>query len=368
MLGALGLGVGALVASAPPSEVAHAAGSEIDPLDLPTIALLSGAPGGRQTSLLLLSPGSTLAPPAAVTFDHAADSVVRGAVMPGSATVLAVADLVPTRDRSWAAGLVRLDAGAQPRVLVDQVYHATRPLIVDASHVLVQRGIAGPEPSLKKGPLTLREDALAIDEVDIDTGATRTVHTWTGFETHLAGLLEREAIVYRVGPSGADLVAVHLDTLSVRTIVASWAPMARDFSIDPVGRALVVQQWTDTPARAFTAERVSLDNGSRMVLATSRSADMVPYAWPSGGVLVHPEGARAPQLLAGAATVHVPSDPGVLWVRAQSADGAWVGALRMHPRALPTAWVIRVRDGRSIQIPIPAGMRGDFAGFVGGAP
>jgi hypothetical protein len=345
------LGAAPLMGSAPPAETA------------PVVALLAGEPDATRTHVVLCRPGSNGAPATVGSFEHVRGAVTRGVVLPHSSVVLAVTDVAAMRERSWAGGLIRVEPGQPPRLLVDRVYHATRPLVSDATHVLVQRGVAGSEPTDTK---RLRVDALSIDEIDADTGAVRTLHTWSGYETHLAGMLDREVIVSRVGPGGAELVAIDRDALSVRTIVGSWPAMARDFSVDTQTRELVVQQWTDTPQRQFTVERVDLANGTRKVVGTSRSADMLPQAWPGGATYLHPEGASAPRIVGAQVTIQT-TDGSMLWMRAQSDDAAWFAALGLRARELPGAWAIRARDGQLLRIPVPHAMRAEVAGFVGGA-
>ena len=143
--------------------------------------------------------------------------------------------------------------------------------------------------------------------------------------------------------------------------------MARNFSIESATRELVVQQWADAPQRQFTVERVNLATGARGVVGASRSADMLPYAWPGGATYLQPEGAAAPRIV-GAPIKLLRADSSTLWMRAQTEDGAWLAALGLKERRLPGAWAIRTRDGQLLRIPIPDAMRVEIAGFVGGAP
>ena len=288
--------------------------------------------------------------------------------MPGSRVVLAVSDIAPARERSWAAGLLRLQQDQSPRLLVDRVYHGSRPLVIDAHRVAVQRGEEGPEPEGPEVRQHLRIDSLSIDIVDSETGDAHTIYGWTGYETHLAGLYGSELIVYRVGPAGADLIGVHLADGAQRSIVASWPPAARDFSIDAEHGALIAQQLAPNSSHHWQIERVELATGQSSVLATSRHADMMPFSWPSGGVLHQPEGAGAPAFLEQSRSLQFPPTTSPLWVRATSTDGAWVAALGLQPHAFPIPVAIRVQDGRAATIPTRPGERPEIAGFVGGSP
>jgi hypothetical protein len=332
----------------------------------PSLALLSGVPGSARTHLLFARGGSHAKWTVAATLEHPPGAIVRGVVLPGTRTVLAVADTVPAREPSWAASLVRLEPGAQPRVLADRVYHATRPLLL-GSRVFVQRGEPGEQPVGANGRLAMRVDALRIDEIEPSSGAARTVHAWKGYETHLAGALGNELVVYRVGPAGADLVAVDADKGSVRVVVPSWPAAARELSIDRASGALVLQQRSNAPDRHLSVERVDLATGARQQVATSAHADMVPHVWPGGGVVFNPEGAREPALLGSNVTLRLGATSGLLWVQAVSTDGAWVGALRMPQNGLPVAVAVRAADGVSATVGLPAGERVEIAGFVGEA-
>jgi hypothetical protein len=320
--------------------------------------MLSGSPGDTSTELVFA--GGSSPPQAVASFEHLPEAVVRGAVLPGSQTVVVVADTLPVRERSWASSLIVLESGRPARVLAEGVYHASSPHVTHAGRVFVQRGKAGPQP-----PADLRVDDLMVDEVELASGATRTIHAWQGYETHIAGSLDDELFVYRVGPQGADLIAVQIDTGKVRTVVASWPGMARDFSVDPAGRTLVAQQLDAGPPRRWVVERIEVSSGTRTVLASNVHRDLVPFVWPGGGVLIHPERGRGPEVLGTTLALKSPAGA-TLWLRSTSADGAWLAGLWMRPSALPVAVEVRASDGALVPIPQREGHRVEVVGFVGG--
>ena len=333
----------------------------------PRVALLATAPGASHTALYVARSGDTAATLAPVaTISHAEDAVARGAIVPSTDVVAVVADTRETRDLSFAASLFRVVPHAPPGLVCDRVVHASRPLVTRDGRVLVSRGVAGPAPSG-----SYRVDDLTIDEVDLATGATRTVHAFSGYLAFLAGSYGREILVYRVDAAGADLVAVDPDTGGVRAI-ASLLPFARDFSIDEAGGAIVFQERDEHDPRAWTIDRMDLATGARTRLATSASMSLAPFAWPGGGVAWSRDGRGGLAVLSGAPPLtSSPLGPGVDLVRAASSDGAWVAALHTVPGKLPVPFAIDTRTGAASAIPAPPGARIEIAGFVetnGGAP
>jgi hypothetical protein len=230
---------------------------------LPEGAVLSSA--GSEAELRFQRIGSETLAEAAARFSHVDGSTVVGALLPGRRVVVATATLDANPDPSWASGLVRLEAGKPARVLVDRVNVASRPIVSPDGRVFVARGRAGIEPapapsSIAPAPSSvdsLRVDALEVDEVDVETGATRRVHTSMGYLTYLVGLWGRELIIYEVGPGAASLLAVHVDSLGVRRLVPSMAPLAHDFVIDERSARLIYTQGT-LGREAWTIEAVSL--------------------------------------------------------------------------------------------------------------
>lgn len=327
----------------------------------PLVALLATKPEGAHTSLYLSRPGdagSARAPVA--TFTHTEGAAVRGATLPGSDVVLAVADTVEARDLSFAAGVVRLAPHKPPEVLVDRVVHASRPLVTAAGRVFVSRGRPGPAVEGK-----YRVDDLTVDEIDPATGAARTVHAFAGYVTFLAGAHGREILVYRAGPSGADLAGIDADTGATR-IIAPLLPFARDFSVDEAAGAVVMVERDEQDSRAWVIDRLDLASGARTRITKGPSLAMAPFAWPGGGIAWSPDGRAGMALIGGGRLAPAPLGPGVDLVRAVSAGGGWVAALHTAAGTLPAPFVIDTRTGQAAALPAPAGARIEIAGFVGG--
>jgi hypothetical protein len=404
LLAALVLGPGSTPAQALP-EPASIAG--------PRLALLSTGPEATHSTLLFARAHAAEQPlgqpveqrveqpveqPVEVLqFEHRPGAVVRGAVLPGTEIVLAIADVAPDREPSWAASLFRLAPGEPPRELIDGVCHASRPLVTPSGRVFVERGSKGAEP--QAGGQALRVDALTIEEIEPASGAARTIYGGEGYMAHLAGWIGTELFVYRVGPAGADLAAVTPETGAVRVVVPSWPAAARDFSVDAARGWLVAQQADGTwnhPTRGVHVERIDAATGARVVLARSGGSDMAPLALPSGATLAAPDGARGAALAGAGAGVapRLPSGDGFLWATALSADGAYLAGLWWPPReqarpqppspgaaadgpaaaaaapslpVLPRALAVRLSDGLALEATGRAGERLDVAGVLGGA-
>ncbi|MEP7120209.1 MAG: hypothetical protein ABJE95_04825 [Byssovorax sp.] len=329
----------------------------------PLVALLLTRPGAGSTSLAIARAGASTTPTPVARFEHADAAVVKGAVVPGTSVVLAVADTTATRDLSFASSLFRVEPHRPAERLCDDVVYASRPLVTATGRVFVSRGTAGPEPVAPK--LAGREDALTIDEIDLVTGAARTVHSFAGYLAFLAGEHAREILVYRVGATGADLVGVDPDTGNVRVIAPSMLPFARDFSVDPARGAVVLQERDERDARTWVVDRLDLATGARTRLATSSSMSLAPSVWPGGGVAYAPD-SRGGLTLIGREMkpIHAPTGDGVDQVQALSRDGAWVAALHTRPGELPIAFAIEAATGRTLALPTSTGARVAIAGFV----
>ncbi len=350
--------------------------------DTPTtgsvLALLAGRPGAEHTSLYLApvgGSGAALAPVA--TFGHLPGAAVRGAVLPGSSTVVAIADTAPTRDASFAASLFLLRPHAPPERLVDGVVHASRPLVTPAGRVFVSRGLAGPETDAlgsKSAPASMRIDQLSIDEIDPETGATRPVLSYTGFLAFLAGSFDNEVLVYRVGPAGADLVGVDADSAKVRVILGDLLPFARDFSVDEAARRIVFEERDEASSSTWVVDEANLESGARKRLYQSATAALAPHLWPAAPgadpgappvVALSPGGKAGMRLVGGGPALADPLGQGVDLVLATSSDGASVAALHTRPGSLPVPFAVETATGSAASVAAPPGARVTIAGFVG---
>jgi hypothetical protein len=264
------------------------------------------------------------------------------------------------RDLSFAASLFRLAPHRPPERLCDRVVHASRPLVTASGRVFVSRGRAGQEIEGR-----FRIDDLTIDEIDPATGATRTVLSFAGYLTFLAGAHGAEIFVYRVGDGGADLVGVDPDSGAMRRIV-DLLPFARDFSVDGRTGAMVMQERDEHDARAWVIDRVDLATGARTRLHRSASASLAPFAWPGGGIALSESG-RGLSLQGGTRPLAAaPLGDGVDVVRDVSTDGAWVAALHTVAGQLPVPFAVDTRTGAAAALPAPGGVRIEIAGFVSG--
>jgi hypothetical protein len=379
LISASGLAIASIAASllqpggSPPQALASDT-SDIKDASGPSVALLATKPGALHTSLYLARTGGRALQAPVATFTHLPDAVVRGSVVPGTSVVVATADTQPTRDPSFNASLFRLAPHEPPELLCDGVVHASRPLATPAGRVLVSRGVPGiapdPSSSLKGAAPELRVDALSIDEVDLATGALRTVHTYAGYLAFLAGAFGPEAIVYRVSPAGADLIAVDIDSGAVRTLLQNLPPFARDFSVDAAEGALVFRGRHETHTRIWTIERVDLKTGKATRLHESPVQSLAPHILPGGAIAYNPDGLSGLALLDGG-DLKSPLGPGVDLVIEASPDARFIAALHTAPGSLPIPFVIDTSTGASAPLLAAPGSRIAVAGFIaaeGGSP
>lgn len=318
----------------------------------PDVALLSSA--GDTAALRFQPVGSATLAPVAATFTHGDGSTVLGALVPGRRVVLATAVVARPRDESFGASLFRLEAGAPVRALVDRVAVSTRPVVLENGRAFVQRGRPGELTELG------RVDLLTIDEVDVDSGKARTVYEAQGFTAFLAGALGRELVVYEVTPAGAKLLAVHVDTLAVRTLLPALAPLAFDFTVD-AARRRVVFTLGEPGVERWRVVAVDLDSGALTRLAEGPSVALVPAVLPDGRVAYAP-GAGEGLLLAGGEGRALPAQgPGYERLRAV-VRGVAVG-LHEVPSDFPRLFT-RTLGGPPLVTAAPASARLDVAGVT----
>ncbi len=291
---------------------------------------------------------------------HPRDASVKGAVVPATGDIVVALDATDARDRSFASALVSLRDGAAPRTLASGVAHAAQPIVTDDGRVLIERGAPGAEVTDPHGKLAQRVDDLEVTELDPVTGAARPLLTMSGYSAHVAGALGDEALVYRVTPAGADLVAVDRVARAAR-VLADVGPLARDFVVDRAGRAL----WFSVRRRDGTARLVRLDvaTGSSSEHG-SATRDPVPFALPGGGVAWTDDRA---QVSAHGASLTLSLPQGAfLWGKA--AGGGWVAGLVMLRGGLPRPVLIDAQSGAQAALPTTSGARAEVLGLrVGGA-
>jgi hypothetical protein len=327
-------------------------------LRAPLVAIFATIPGATTTSLYVAHAGDP-APSAPVTsFVHLPNAVIRGATLPGTATVLAAADTRPGQDASFNASLLRLDARGGVKPLCDRVAHASRPLVTARGRVFVARGAAGPS----RGDQEMRIDTLTVDEIDPATGAARTVLSYNGYLTYLAGAVGDDLLVYRVNPTGADLVRVDPDKGVIRPVLPALLPFARDFSVEAKQGSVVFQERDEHKSRTWVVDRVDLATSARTRIASGASPTLSPYALADGRVAYSPE-ARGLGFI-GEARPRAPLGPGVDAVR--DAYGSTLAVLHTVAGKLPVAYTFDVASGAAAALPAPEGTRVEIAGFVTG--
>lgn len=357
--------VGWSIASAdtPSSDAAAKAGPVVLPPDTPPLAIVITAPGGGRSDLYFVAPTAggddSMGRPLS-SLGHLAEGNVRAAMMPGSTMVLANAPIRPGRDVSFNGGLFALGPGETPHELCRSVVHASRPLITEQGRIFVARGRAGAPPT---DPRSYRRDRLTVEEVDLASGALRTIHAYQGYLVHLAGFAPPELLLYRTGADGADLVAVDVETGALRMVVPDLLPFARDFSVDAARGVLVFRGRHESDRRRWLVERVEIASGERQRLYEGRSYALSPHLWPGGAVAFNPDG-RGLALLGSSESVTHPLGPGVDVLRDVSRDERFVALLHTVAGRLPQPFVIDRAGGKAHRIEVPAPGRVAIAGFV----
>jgi hypothetical protein len=315
----------------------------------PRVAVLSSS--GDTTELRLQPLGVAELAPVVARFTHAEGSTVVGAV--AGALVVATATTASAGDLSYASGLFRLEAARPTRQLVDRVALAARPVVLEG-RVFVPRGKTGPG----------QVDELTLDEVDVETGAARTVYATRGLFTHLAGAWGRELVVYEVTLASARLLLVHVDTLGVRVARDAMPALAHDFVIDAARKRLLytlgepgVERYTvqETPLGVLAAT-------ARRFLASGDSVALLPTAWPDGRVLLAAGPGRGLVEAGAETTVLAAHGPGYERVRF-FVGGVAVG-LHEVPSGFPRPFAVSVVGGAAVKLVARGEARLDLAGVL----
>lgn len=324
------------------------------------VALLCSPAGGQSTQLRFQPLGQTELAPVVAEVAHVPGETTLGAVLPQSKTVLAVVTTTPSRDLSFAGSLVKLEAGKPPRFLADRVVPSTRPLITSDGRVFVQRGTIG-TPGNERG--AMRVDELTIDEISAATGAARTVLTFKGYFAFLIGAFDGRLLIYRLGTSGADVIAVHPDSLGVERL-SPIAPLARDFAIDAANRALYYTQ-ADRERRRWFIERLDLATHQVTALPVS-SSDMalLPTLFPNGKISFSPGPGQGLRAVGSDQSHFASTGAGYERLRFFTARGTIAVGLNEAPSDFSTPFAVELRTGTRLPLAAPPKNLLDIAGVT----
>ena len=325
--------------------------------------LADRAPGAMRRLAILLTPHDgpdtilyrvdvdRAFPSSTTVLHHLPDAAVKGAVLPDG-EVLAIADYQPGKDRSFGSALFRFVTDGEAILLADRVAYASRPLVTREGRVFVSRGDAGP---LTDG--AMRVDALSVDEVNPQTGATRTVWRDTGYGAFLAGVFKHDLVVYEVQPELARLLLVDSDTGRERILLPSLPPFASSFSITNSGD--VIFQDLDTNSGLWAIERLGITSDRLDILQKSQSS-LSPRAWPNGEVTWSaPDGLRR---FGQAAPLAISDNVDLLAV---AQDGSSAAALvRSLPNATPDVVVLDSGGTEVGRFTLPTSTLFDVGGFL----
>lgn len=314
------------------------------------VALLATKPGDASevTELYFAQPGQLGAPVATL---HHRGGTVR-AVVWSDGVVMANAPEHPAgadgNDRSFDGALYRLEAGAQPVRLAGRCLHASRPVVTDGG-LYVARGRAGTPGD------TYRIDTLTIDAIDPAVGSATTLVHWRGYHLHLAAAHAGELIVYRVGPRGAELIAVD-EASGTPRLLLSVPAFARDFSL--TDSTLAFRGRRDN---SWTVETLDVANGRHAIVARNVGFAAAPHAWSDADVAYNPH-RRGLHLLAGGQVAPFGA-VGVDWIRA--VEHPLVAGLHTEQNKPAVPFVLDRDTHQASRLPFPVGARVEIAGFVG---
>jgi hypothetical protein len=305
------------------------------------VAVLTTAPNAARSELHLFEPGEASGGAAVAELRHAAGTLIKAAVVPGSDAVAVSA--VPTRGRdlSFAAALFLLRPGQPAERIAGSLQHGVRP-VTTSSQVFVVRGRAGGEPSdsaARRG--ALRQDALTLEAVDLKTKEARVLYRSAGQLLMPIGVIGGDLIIYMVrakaGAPGDDegaLAAVPLAGGEARPLVAV-SPLSRDFVMDDSARAVLFtgQDPHAAAGQGWMVQRYVV-GGKLEVLARGGAPSLSPFAWLGDAVAYSRPGGGGLTLVGGTLPA-APLGPGIDVVRALICHrGVW-WAVGLHRGSEP---------------------------------
>ncbi len=214
------------------------------------------------------------------TIAHVPGATLRGASL-GDGRYAIITQTRPARDSSWASSLLIAPSGEH---VVDGIFDSSPPVVIDATHVLVARGQAG--PALEEQ----RIDQIQVDEVDLVSHEVTSLYQSTGFLAYPVGRVADETLLVAMGPDSTRLICVNAAG-SQRTILDE--KYARDAVLIPARHSVVVQTRSPRDPSQWQLIEVPLSGDPPLLIGTSSSYGLAPalvgahhIAWnPRPGVL-----------------------------------------------------------------------------------
>ncbi|HVT16687.1 MAG TPA: hypothetical protein VHQ90_10990 [Thermoanaerobaculia bacterium] len=320
------------------------------PISQLRLALLSTPNNGSETFLHILQIGQPF-PPSVAAVKTLPEPAIRAATLPDG-SVLVIADTDPGPDRSFASSLFRLAPGAPTVLLANHVVWASRPLVTPDGRVFIARGSTGPPV-----PRGIRVDSLLIDEVNPQSGSTRTVWSDNGYVAFLAGSFANNLILYNIGPSGARVLLVNEDTGREKVILPS-LPAGNSFSVSRSGDLVFVD--ADSSKTHWVVERLNLISGKLDQLHESVSSQLIPYEWPQGGITLNDPARPVEGPLATSAS----GRRDLIDIQAVTADGSFAVAFAEGSSSLPGVVLLDPLGTEVTQVQTPENLPITVAGFV----
>jgi hypothetical protein len=316
----------------------------------PWVVTLEGAHEDVETRVRLRRFGAQAAMRELGLVRHAEHAGRRGALWRRGTrvAVLVTAALTAPSARTYASTLFLVEGGTT-RPLANGVANLTPPLVTSGGWILVQRGREGPPPPEHERRLLEREDELAIDVVDPDTAATRTVFRGVGQTAWLGcALREDRAVLYHVTREGAFVRLLDARSGTTRSLLGPIPALARDFSCDLARDEVTFARAADIGSDTYEVVTLSISDGALRVRHRGDNDHFMPRILSDGTLALSP--AQDPGLaLLARESVNLrslsPSGPGSDEVLAEHPSGQWLLVRHLDPRTRTDTLIVLGRDG-----------------------
>jgi hypothetical protein len=281
---------------------------------------------------------------------HAEHAGRRGAVWTRGprVAVLVTAAVTPPSHRTYASRLFILEGGTT-RPLVDGLAHHTPPLVTSGGLILVQRGREGPPPPEDARGLREREDELAIEAIDPDTGAARTVFRSLGQTAWLGCALREDRVaLYHVTSEGAFVRLLDARTGATRSILGPIPALARDFSCDVSRDEVTFARAAAVGSDVYEVVTLAVSDGALRVRHRGPNEHFMPRVLSDGTIALSPEQDPGLALIlreGGSWRDLRPAGPGSDAVLAESRGPTWLLVRHLNPATRTDTLVATTRDG-----------------------
>lgn len=372
LLGGSGLALGAAFGALVPGEArARSEWSSDDAAAEPvSLVVLAGVPGATTSYLHHVAcdakRGTFALGKPVRSLTHEALATVFG-TMQGAEPIVVVEEK-GSADVGYRSVLMRIREKDAPLRLATSVAYASRPHSVPGTTLIaVSRGASRSGSGAKSGASL---DDLTLDAIDLTMGGSRTLYRGQGSALYIVGA-ERDQIVFlHIGPPGGTnrFYGVDPGSGAVRFSGGAPSPVARDFTLDRVGRGVLWTDVHDTDRSRWVVRRLDFARNATETLHEDSSGTLAPQIWPDGSMAITRDPKKPLERfdIGRGKQAKPPSGlpVGIARIEAVSPHGIHVAVSSTANGGLPRVSVVETASGKARTVVAPKAVRLTVLGFV----